>query len=55
MVVLEPVPVVVVPPGLRVSVHVPLEGNPLRNALPVASLQVGWVMLPTWGAEGVGG
>ncbi len=40
-VVLVPVPVVVVPPGERVSVHVPEEGNPERTTLPVATEQVG--------------
>jgi hypothetical protein len=41
IVVLIPVPVVVTPPGLRVSVHVPLEGNPFNTTLPVATVQVG--------------
>ena len=41
MVVLVPVPVVVTDPGLRVSVHVPVEGNPLRATLPVDNAQVG--------------
>ena len=50
-----PVPSVVTPPGFRVSVHVPDEGNPLRATLPVATRQVGWVIVPTTGAEGVGG
>ena len=50
-----PVPVVVTPPGVRVNVHVPLEGNPLSTTLPVARAQVGWVMIPTTGAVGVTG
>ena len=54
-VVLVPVPVVVTAPGERVSVHVPEEGKPLSTTLPVATSHVGWVMVPTEGAEGVGG
>ena len=41
MVELVPVPVVVVPPGERVRVHVPLAGNPLKTTLPVAKPQLG--------------
>ena len=55
IVVLVPVPVVVFPPGLRVNVQVPEEGNPLSTTLPVATLQVGCVMAPTVGAVGVAG
>ena len=55
MVVEVPVPVVFVPPGLRVSVQVPVAGRPLSTTLPVATVQVGWVMVPTVGAEGVAG
>ena len=50
-----PVPVVVVPPGFRVSVQVPVEGRPLSTTLPVATVQVGWVMVPTTGAVGLAG
>jgi len=50
-----PVPVVVAPPGLVVIVHVPVEGSPLRTTLPVASVQLGWVIVPTMGAVGVAG
>jgi hypothetical protein len=39
--VLVPVPVVIVPPGFRVNVHVPVAGRPLSNTLPVASAHVG--------------
>ena len=53
MVELVPEPVVVVPPGDLVSVHVPVAGNPDKTTLPVASAQVGWVMVPTMGAVGV--
>jgi hypothetical protein len=55
IVVFVPVPVVVDPPGLRVSVHIPLEGNPFNTTLPVAIVHVGGVMVPTEGAEGVTG
>ena len=55
MVILEPEPVVVILPGLRVKVHVPEEGNPLKYTLPVETVQVGWVIVPTIGAEGVTG
>ena len=49
-----PVPVWVAPPGLRVSVQVPVAGKPLSTTLPVATEQVGWVIVPTVGAEGSG-
>ena len=55
MVELVPVPVVVVPPGDLVKVHVPVAGNPLRTTLPVAKAQVGWVIVPTVGAVGADG
>ena len=41
IVVLVPVPGVVVPPGVRVNVHVPLEGKPFSTTLPVADAQEG--------------
>ena len=53
MVELVPDPVVVVPPGDLVNVHVPVAGNPDKTTLPVATLQVGWVIVPTVGAVGV--
>jgi hypothetical protein len=40
-VMLTPVPLVVVPPGVLVNIQVPEEGNPLKTALPVATVQVG--------------
>ncbi len=55
MVILVPVPLVVAPPGLAVRVQIPDTGNPLRATLPVAKPQVGWVIVPTRGAVGVGG
>ena len=33
-------------------VHVP-DGNPFRTTLPVETAQVGWVLVPITGAEGV--
>jgi hypothetical protein len=50
-----PVPVMVEPPGVAVTVHVPDAGSPLKSTLPVAVVQVGWVMAPTTGADGVAG
>ena len=41
IVVLVPVPVVVVPPGVLVNVHVPVTGKLLNITLPVARAQVG--------------
>jgi len=50
-----PVPVMVVPPGVLVSVHVPVAGSPFNTTLPVATAQVGWVIVPTVGAVGDNG
>jgi hypothetical protein len=55
IVVLVPVPVTVVPPGFLVKVHEPDEGNPFIKILPVATVQVGWVIVPATGAFGVEG
>ena len=44
------VPVPVLAPGLMV--HVPVAGKPLNTTLPVATVQVGWVIVPTTGASG---
>ena len=49
-VVLVPEPVT--DPGFIVH---PPEGSPLNAALPVATVQVGWEIVPTTGAEGAGG
>jgi len=51
IVVLVPVPVM--DPGLMVQV--PDAGNPFNTTLPVATRQVGWVMVPMDGSAGVGG
>lgn len=52
--VVVPLPVDVTPPGDRVTVHVPDEGNPLKGTLPVATAHDGWVAVPTAGGEGTG-
>ena len=39
-------------PGLIVQVPA---GKPFNTTLPVATVQVGWVMVPTVGAVGVAG
>jgi hypothetical protein len=54
MVVLVPDPVVIVPPGVLVNVHVPVAGKPLNITLPVGRVQVGCVIVPTAGAVGTG-
>ena len=50
-VVVGPVPEIA--PGL--SVQVPVAGKPLNATLPVAVVQVGGVIVPTIGADGVTG
>ena len=52
MVLLVPVPVVVVPPGVLVNVQVPVAGNPFNTTLPVDIIHVGCVMVAVIGAEG---
>ena len=39
MVVTDPLPVDVTPPGVRVTVHVPDSGNPVNGTLPAATEQ----------------
>jgi hypothetical protein len=53
--VLVPVPIVVTVPGYRISVQVPDEGKPNNKTLPVATVHVGGVIVPTEGAAGIGG
>jgi hypothetical protein len=55
IVLLAPMPVVVTSPGERVIIHVPDGGNPLNTTLPVGTANVGCVIVPTTGAEGVAG
>jgi len=45
----------VVPPGVRVNVHVPVPGRPFSTTLPVADVQLGWVIVPITGIDGVTG
>ena len=52
MVLLVPVPMVVIPPGVLVNVQVPVAGKPFKTTLPVAVEQVGCVIVPTVGADG---
>ena len=52
-VVLVPVPVVVIPPGVLVNVHVPDDGKLFNTTLPVATAHVGCVMVSTVGVGGV--
>jgi hypothetical protein len=49
MVVLIPVPVVIIPPGVLVKVHVPDSGKLFKITLPVANVQVGCVIETTSG------
>ena len=53
MVEVPKVLVLVAPPGEAVIVQE--EGKPLRATLPVGLVQLGCVMAPITGAEGVGG
>ena len=53
IVVVVPEPVVV-PPGVLVNVQLPA-GKPFNTTLPVATVQVGWVIVPIAGAVGVAG
>ena len=48
-----PLPVVVIPPGVLVNVHVPDDGKPFNTTEPVDKAQVGCVTVPTAGAVGV--
>lgn len=41
------------PPGVRIRVHVPVEGNPVNITLPVDTVQLGWLMDTITGAVGV--
>ena len=52
MVVEVPDPVVVTPPGFRVTIQIPDDGRPFNTTLPVASSQSGWVVVPITGAIG---
>jgi uncharacterized protein YceK len=51
-VVLVPDPGVITPPGERIRFHVPVDGNPVNNTLPVDTVHVGCVKVPTTGDVG---
>jgi len=53
IVVVVPVPEAVMPEGVLVIVHVPVEGNPDKGTLPVETTQLGCILVPTIGAVGV--
>ena len=55
MVVPVPDPLVLVPPGVLVNVHVPVAGKLLITTLPVETAQVGCVIVPIAGAKGKSG
>jgi hypothetical protein len=55
IVVVVPVPEAVMPEGVLVIVHVPVEGKPDNATLPVETTQLGGVLVPTTGAVGVMG
>jgi hypothetical protein len=52
IVVLVPVPVLIIPPEVLLTIQVPDVGRPFRTTLPVERLQVGGVIVPIVGAEG---
>lgn len=52
IIVLEPVPLVMDAPGVLIKVQVPVAGNPFKVTLPVATVQVGCIIVPTVGAVG---
>jgi hypothetical protein len=54
-VVVIPLPVTVTLPGVRVNVHAPLVGNPLRTTLPVGTSALGCVIVLIMGGLGVAG
>lgn len=43
------------PPGVLVNTHVPVDGKPVITTLPVDTAHDGWVIAPTEGAAGTGG
>ena len=51
-VVFVPVPVVFIAPGILVNVQIPVAGKPVNSTLPVATAQVGCVMVPIAGVAG---
>jgi len=55
MVVLVPVPVIVIPPGILVNVQVPVAGKLFKTTFPVATVDVGCIIVPTMGAVSMHG
>lgn len=55
MTMVEPLPGETVPPGYRVRVQDPTDGKPVNSTLPVASMHVGEVTVPTTGDDGIEG
>lgn len=55
IVVVVPVPVLITEPGVLLTVHVPVEGNPMSTTLPVDDAQVGCVTDSILGSRGIGG
>ena len=53
IVLLVPVPDVVIVPGVLVNVHVNVAGKSFKITLPVETVHVGWVIVPTDGASGI--
>jgi hypothetical protein len=53
--VLLPDPVVTTSPGVRVTIHEPVEGSPESSTVPVGELHEGWVTAPGTGGEGTTG
>jgi len=50
-----PEPLVLIPPGVRVNVQVPVAGKLLIATLPVETVHVGWEIVPITGADGASG
>lgn len=55
IVLLVPVLVDLISSGVRVTVHVPADGNPVNTTLPVGTAYVGWTIFSTTGAMGITG
>jgi hypothetical protein len=55
IVAVVPLPGVVNESGKSVIIHAPGEGSPFNTTLPDGTASVGWVIVPTSGAAGVGG
>ena len=49
---LFPIPVVFIAPGVLVTVHEPVDGNPSNSTLPDGIEHDGWVIAPITGGKG---